>query len=223
MDQAYLREVGEYFSALRGSTPFLSPRDIEVILAWQRDGIPVDVARKGIAETLQRAREGARGRRGGAISLVVCDQAVRRLWNQEAEIGFVPPPFPAPPPVDHETKPGLSGLGGFFEQYRRVCRTSEFLGASHLETVEATLTEIEAKLTALAQPDEGTTLDLQKLGAAFQAEGRRLGAVLEQGLNEAGSRALADLQQAGGPRVERAMLVFKLLGLPQWRLSALLE
>jgi hypothetical protein len=85
-DQAksgYYQAIAREFLSRRGAPFFLSPRDLDVIAGWEKNGVPLSVAFEGI----KRAFEGFRGRARGAkgMSLSLCEAYVRRAMAQHTD------------------------------------------------------------------------------------------------------------------------------------------
>ena len=72
----YFTEIEDYFWKKRGAHLLVSPLDWAIMEAWQKAGVPLDAALKGIDrafESYQRSRRGA----GKALkSLAYCTDAV---------------------------------------------------------------------------------------------------------------------------------------------------
>jgi hypothetical protein len=75
----YFKQVSRAFLARRGAPLMLSAAEIDLIAAWERAGIPAEVALEGIERTFERA--GARLRpRGRGPTLSYCRAEVERAF-----------------------------------------------------------------------------------------------------------------------------------------------
>ena len=81
----YFTEIEEYFWKKRGAHLLVSPLDWAIMEAWQKAGVPLDAALKGIDkafESYQRSRRGA----GKALkSLAYCTDAVLEAAEEQLE------------------------------------------------------------------------------------------------------------------------------------------
>jgi hypothetical protein len=89
----YFTEIEEYFWKKRGAHLLVSPLDWAIMETWQRAGIPLDAAFKGIDrafESYQRSRRGGLGK--PLKSLAYCTDAVLEAAEeqQEAAAGSAP-------------------------------------------------------------------------------------------------------------------------------------
>src|SRR6202140_5601546 len=82
----YFREIEEYFSDKRGARLLVSPLDWAIMETWQKAGIPLDAALKGIDrafESYQRSRRGGLGK--PLKSLAYCTDAVLEAAEEQQE------------------------------------------------------------------------------------------------------------------------------------------
>lgn len=88
----YQAVVSEYFLALRGSGLLLSPLDEELVLAWERRGIPVAVVCRGLRRGAETLRED--GAERPPRSLRALRFAVDDEWRayRSGRVGDAPPP-----------------------------------------------------------------------------------------------------------------------------------
>jgi hypothetical protein len=89
----YFTEIEEYFWKKRGAHLLVSPLDWAIMETWQKAGIPLDAALKGIDrafESYQRSRRGGLGK--PLKSLAYCTDAVLEAAEaqQEAAAGSAP-------------------------------------------------------------------------------------------------------------------------------------
>jgi len=50
----YVGTVADYFVKQRGRGSMLSPADLAIVAAWERDGVPLNVVLRGIAAAFRR-------------------------------------------------------------------------------------------------------------------------------------------------------------------------
>lgn len=82
----YFTEIEEYFWKKRGAHLLVSPLDWAIMEAWQKAGIPLEAALKGIDrafESYQRSRRGAGGK--PLKSLAYCTDAVLEAAEEQQE------------------------------------------------------------------------------------------------------------------------------------------
>lgn len=82
----YFTEIEEYFWKKRGAHLLVSPLDWAIMETWQKAGIPLDAALKGIDrafESYQRSRRGGLGK--PLKSLVYCTDAVLEAAEEQKE------------------------------------------------------------------------------------------------------------------------------------------
>jgi hypothetical protein len=82
----YFTEIEEYFWKKRGAHLLVSPLDWAIMETWQKAGIPLDAALKGIDrafESYQRSRRGGLGK--SLKSLAYCTDAVLEAAEEQQE------------------------------------------------------------------------------------------------------------------------------------------
>src|SRR3984885_12931351 len=82
----YFTEIEEYFWKKRGAHLLVSPLDWAIMETWQKAGIPLDAALKGIDrafESYQRSRRGGLGK--PLKSLAYCTDAVLEAAEEQQE------------------------------------------------------------------------------------------------------------------------------------------
>ncbi|MEN6312585.1 MAG: hypothetical protein ABFD80_13735 [Acidobacteriota bacterium] len=85
-DQAqsgYYQTIAKEFLGRRGAPFFLSPRDLAVIHAWEKDKIPLPVVLEGVGRVFDGLRSRARGTKG--LSLSSCETQVRKALAQHMD------------------------------------------------------------------------------------------------------------------------------------------
>ncbi|MBM3295523.1 MAG: hypothetical protein FJY82_13520 [Candidatus Aminicenantes bacterium] len=82
----YFREISGAFLRRRGAPFFLSPKDLALVEAWEKEGVPLAAVLEGIDKAFER-RPGGTRLRGKILSLAFCQAAVRRSFDQHRERG----------------------------------------------------------------------------------------------------------------------------------------
>jgi hypothetical protein len=83
-DHAYFQAVEDIFVELRGSPLLLSPADWQVARRWHREGVPLELVRRTLAEVFARRKE--RRAKGKISSLRYCAPAVEAAWAEVREL-----------------------------------------------------------------------------------------------------------------------------------------
>jgi hypothetical protein len=89
----YFQEISRVFLARRGAPFFLSPKDLELIAAWEKAGVPLAVVLEGIERAF--APGGGRpGPRGKVLALSFCRNQVRALYDlrRDRRVGLIREP-----------------------------------------------------------------------------------------------------------------------------------
>jgi hypothetical protein len=158
----YFTEIEEHFWKKRGAHLLVSPLDWAIMETWQKAGVPLEAALKGIDrafESYQRSRRGA-GR--PMKTLAYCTDAVLEATEeqQEAAAGAQPAKAPANEPF---------GRTELQEYFRRNCElltsaaarlegTTAALAALFLQTAE----KVESAGTLLQAPGSLDVEDLER-------------------------------------------------------------
>lgn len=161
----YFDEVSRAFLRLRGAPFILSGRELHVLSAWEREGIPLSAVLAGLEHAFRKPARGPSAAERGA-TLVFCEAFVRRAYDQHRDraVGRR-----RPPAADRKEKirkeaasfleelpPELAGLEGLF---RRVLRLVEGGG------------DCEADLARLERKIEDALLELRPAEDGKKAEG----------------------------------------------------
>ena len=81
----YFTEIEEYFWKKRGAHLLVSPLDWAIMEAWQKAGIPLDAALKGIDRAFESYRRSRRGAGKRLKSLAYCTDAVLEAAQEQLE------------------------------------------------------------------------------------------------------------------------------------------
>jgi len=80
----YYQDISAAFLRRRGAPFILSGRELHVLAAWEKQGIPLSAVKEGIENAFQALqKKAAPGRR--AVSLLTCDLYVQRAFGQVRE------------------------------------------------------------------------------------------------------------------------------------------
>jgi hypothetical protein len=180
----YFTEIEEYFWKKRGAHLLVSPLDWAIMEAWQKAGVPLEAALKGIDrafESYQRSRRGA----GKALkSLAYCTDAVLDTAAEavEAAAGAAP-------------KNGRGQKEAFSrEELRAYFQRNAAQVVSAKEREQQTRPDLAARLAEIAQSVESATLLLDSPGTLDLEDLERRLTVLDEKLQAAiTSHATEDL------------------------------
>jgi hypothetical protein len=88
----YFTEIEEYFWKKRGAHLLVSPLDWAIMEAWQKAGVPLEAALKGIDRAFESYGRSRRGTGKALKSLAYCTDAVLEAAeeSQEAAAGSAP-------------------------------------------------------------------------------------------------------------------------------------
>lgn len=183
-DRAYFQAIEECFVGLRGAPLLLSPADYQVARRWRREGVPLDLVRRVLAELFSRRRE--QGAKGRINSLRYCAPAVAAAW-QEVRALTAPGHRGEPAPI--EAAPRLAALAAALPtdlpgRDRLAQAILDLGGGTEAVEVElaqldaAFLAEVEAGLDGETRAALGSSVDrtlahlADRLGAAELEEAR---------------------------------------------------
>jgi hypothetical protein len=158
----YFTEIEEYFWKKRGAHLLVSPLDWAIMETWQKAGVPLEAALKGIDQAFDSYQRSRRGAGKPLKSLAYCTDAVLEAAeeNQEASAGKGPKSgkkSTSEPFTREEIKAYI------IKNVAAITRTAEKFGADRAE-LAAPLQEIAKSLTAnLIFLEVPGTLDLEDL------------------------------------------------------------
>jgi hypothetical protein len=157
----YFTEIEEYFWKKRGAHLLVSPLDWAIMETWQKAGVPLEAALKGIDSAFESYGCSRRGAGKPLKSLAYCTDAVLDAATeiQEAAAGATPKTKkPAPEPFSRDE------LRAYFDRnIKQIAAATDKRKATHPD-IAIRLTEFAASLTAiLPLLDTPGTLDLEDL------------------------------------------------------------
>jgi hypothetical protein len=172
----YFTEIEEYFWKKRGAHLLVSPLDWAIMETWQKAGVPLEAALKGIDaafESYQRSRRGA----GKALkSLAYCTDAVLEAAEEQLEAAAGSAP-----------KNGRAKAAETFsrEELRAYFQKNLSQIENSAETVRERQPELAARLGEIAQSLEGSVVLLDAPGTLDLEDLERRLTVLDEKLNAA--------------------------------------
>jgi hypothetical protein len=139
----YFTEIEEYFWKKRGAHLLVSPLDWAIMETWQKAGVPLEAALKGIDQAFESYQRSRRGVGKPLKSLAYCTDAVLEAAeeNQEAAAGATPK---ATSPTKgifsrDELRNHLERNAELIMKAAERCRKAQPELAAALETVRASL------------------------------------------------------------------------------------
>lgn len=177
----YYTEIEEYFWRKRGQSLLVSTLDWAVIESWQKAGVPLEVALKGIDRAFEKYDARRRGR--AVKSLLYCVDAVADAAEEAREAA-------AGRGTVDGTADGASAAAGFdpaevlrFLQSNAAALRRAAEALAEYATLASTLTETAEALDGLAgQPSAEKTANLEEI--------ERHLTVLEEKIHAAATQAL---------------------------------
>lgn len=196
-DHAYFQAIEEVFVALRGAPLLLSPADWQVARRWHREGIPLDLVKRTLAEVFEKRKE--RGAKGKISSLRYCAPSVEAAWAELREL--TAPGHRAEAPA-FEVAPRLAALVAALPQSFKDSfgvRISSLSGDPR--KVEERLSDLDREMLAMAHDG----LDAESRG--------EVGATVEKTLSALKGRLPAEELESSRERLAHQALRRR-LGLP---------
>jgi hypothetical protein len=187
----YFTEIEEYFWKKRGAHLLVSPLDWAIMEAWQKAGVPLEAALKGIDKAFESYQRSRRGAGKPLKNLAYCTDAVREAAEeqQEAAAGSAPktPRAAASEAFSRDelktyfaknagqlkraaekNLPQLREMAGRLEEIAESMKASALLldtpGALDLEDLERRLTILDEKIHSLltSYAPEGMQLKIRR-------------------------------------------------------------
>jgi hypothetical protein len=158
----YFTEIEEYFWKKRGAHLLVSPLDWAIMETWQKAGVPLEAALKGIDSAFESYGRSRRGAGKPLKSLAYCTDAVldAAVEIQEASAGATPKTKkPAPEPFSRDE------LRSYFDRnLKRIQAAAEKQTSAKRDDFATRLIEFAQSLTSiLPLLDAPATLDLEDL------------------------------------------------------------
>jgi hypothetical protein len=84
VSERYFQEIARHFLERRGAPFFLSAKDLDLISAWERTGVPLPIVLEGIEKAFAARRAGA-AMRGKVLALSFCRAQVESAFERERD------------------------------------------------------------------------------------------------------------------------------------------
>jgi hypothetical protein len=181
--------VEAHFIRLRGSPLILSPRELERVAGWHREGIPLHVVHRGVDDYFSRRLQRPASRQR-AVTLEYCEEFVRRAFEQSRDlaVGGDPEHPAAEEQGSGELRQGLSIL------LQRLGRAREKQQGHQAQgLVEALDRAVSAVRDLLDRSGSTAGLSVGKVEAELEQLDSEVTEVL---LLAAGEEAVADIRKA---------------------------
>jgi ABC-type transporter Mla subunit MlaD len=174
----YFTEIEEYFWKKRGAHLLVSPLDWAIMETWQKAGVPLEAALKGIDNAFESYGRSRRGAGKPLKSLAYCTDAVldAAAEIQEASAGATPKTKkPASEPFSRDE------LRAYFDRnIKQITAAAENQKAANAD-VGARLSEFAQSLTSIAPLlDTPGALDLEDLERRLTILDEKIQAALTQ-------------------------------------------
>jgi hypothetical protein len=170
----YFTEIEEYFWKKRGAHLLVSPLDWAIMETWQKAGVPLDAALKGIDQAFESYQRSRRGAGKPLKSLAYCTDAVLQAAEEQQEAAAGAQPAKGSGPKEPFERPDLLaylkrnaemlrkaadnqaathlGLAGFLREAAEKLTSAETLleapGTLDMEDLERRLTILDEKIHA---------------------------------------------------------------------------
>ena len=178
----YFTEIEEYFWKKRGAHLLVSPLDWAIMETWQKAGVPLEAALKGIDSAFESYSRSRRGAGKPLKSLAYCTDAVLDAATeiQEAAAGAQPKTKkPAPEPFSRDE------LRAFFDRNIKQIASAAEKRRSTQPDVANRLTEFAASLTVIQSLlDAPGALDLEDIERRLTILDEKIQAALTQHATE---------------------------------------
>jgi hypothetical protein len=186
----YFTEIEEYFWKKRGAHLLVSPLDWAIMETWQKAGVPLDAALKGIDQAFESYQRSRRGAGKPLKSLAYCTDAVLQAAEEQQEAAAGAQPAKGSGPKEPFERPDLLaylkrnaemlrkaadnqdathlGLAGFLREAAEKLTSAETLleapGTLDMEDLERRLTILDEKIHAalLTHAPEGLMLKIRR-------------------------------------------------------------
>jgi len=149
----YFTEIEEYFWKKRGAHLLVSPLDWAIMEAWQKAGVPLDAALKGIDRAFESYQSSRRGAGKPLKNLAYCTDAVLEAAEEQQEAAAGSAPKTARSKVSEPFS--REELKAYFAK-----NAARLKGAAK----KITLPEMAAHITEIAESLEASTLLLDTPG-----------------------------------------------------------
>jgi hypothetical protein len=158
----YFTEIEEYFWKKRGAHLLVSPLDWAIMETWQKAGVPLEAALKGIDRAFESYARSRRGASKPLKSLAYCTDAVLEAAEEGQEAAAGAQPAGGKPKAKETFSP--EDLRGYFERNRGLMKKAAAACAPSQPEVAALFAEVENSLSgAMTSLDAPGRVDLEDL------------------------------------------------------------
>jgi hypothetical protein len=178
----YFTEIEEYFWKKRGAHLLVSPLDWAIMETWQKAGVPLEAALKGIDKAFESYQRSRRGAGKPLKSLAYCTDAVLEAAEESQEARAGSPPKGSQKPAEPFSREELKAY--FTKNAVQLVRAADKRSAQQPE-LATRLKEIAKSLKAsLTLLDTPGTLDLEDLERRLTVLDEKIHAALMSHANE---------------------------------------
>ena len=175
----YFTEIEEYFWKKRGAHLLVSPLDWAVMEAWQKAGVPLAAALKGIDRAFESYGRSRRGAGRPLKSIAYCTDAVLEAAEEqwEAAAGKAPAPPQAPPKESFSREELKKYFARNVAQLKQAAENGPKVHRELAAAVAQITSSVEATASMLDTPG---ILDLEDLERRLTILDEKLQATLTQ-------------------------------------------
>ena len=175
----YFTEIEEYFWKKRGAHLLVSPLDWAVMEAWQKAGVPLAAALKGIDRAFESYGRSRRGAGRPLKSIAYCTDAVLEAAEEqwEAAAGKAPAPPQAPPKESFSREELKKYFARNVAQLKQAAENGPKVHRELAAAVAQITSSVEATASMLETPG---ILDLEDLERRLTILDEKLQATLTQ-------------------------------------------
>jgi hypothetical protein len=153
----YFTEIEQYFWKKRGAHLLVSPLDWAIMETWQKAGVPLDAALKGIDRAFESYQRSRRGAGKPLKNLAYCTDAVLEAAeeSQEAAAGAAPKGKAVAPEIfsRDELRTHLQKNSELIRKAAERCKPTQPELATVLESVSESLSGVQVPLAAPGNVD----------------------------------------------------------------------
>jgi hypothetical protein len=173
----YFTEIEEYFWKKRGAHLLVSPLDWAIMEAWQKAGVPLEAALKGIDKAFESYQRSRRGAGKTLKNLAYCTDAVLEAAEEQKEAAAGSAPKTARPKASEAFS--RDELKSYFAKNVAQLRRSEENSLPRQPVIARQLMDIANSLQSTMQLlDTPGTLDLEDLERRLTVMDEKIEAVL---------------------------------------------
>lgn len=157
----YFTEIEEYFWKKRGAHLLVSPLDWAIMETWQKAGVPLEAALKGIDRAFESYGRSRRGAGKPLKSLVYCTDAVLDAAEESQEAAAGSAPKNGRPTTEPFSRDELRAY--FAKNAAQVAKAAEARTGTHTALAKRLAEIVQSLESSLVLLDAPGTLDLEDL------------------------------------------------------------